>query len=187
MDRRRLEILASNWQRGRLHPEDLRPLAGRLLDEGEESPSLIELLSLSPEVAPWQGPPRFERVLRELGAQDLADDPNPEVIAAWASETGLDELLPLSPELRELTANFEKELLAAFPGLAEKLDALRDEWGEYDPPGIHTVIAVVLVGLVEHEVDSGEPGRIQRVCHFMEHMANEPRSLRAERPASEPP
>jgi hypothetical protein len=175
MDRLRLQILTSAWQRGHVTPSDLHGLAGRLLEEGEESPSLIELFSLSPEVAPWEGPPLFERVLLEFGAQDLDDDPKPEVIAQWASEQGFafDGLLT-SPEVRELTANFEKDLVAAFPELAGELHALRFEYGpatEFDPPGIHTVIALVLVEYVELAVDSGEPDRIQRVCQFMERMA----------------
>jgi hypothetical protein len=175
MDKLRLQILTSAWQD--VSPSDLRALAGRLLEDGEESPSLIELFSLSPDVAPWEGPALFARALEELAAQDLDDDPEPEVIAQWASEMGFDYLLArrrLSPEMRELTANFQKELIAAFPELAEELQALRYEWGEYAPPGIHTVVAAVLVEHVERAVDSGEPDRIQRVCHFMERMATSP-------------
>ena len=171
MDRSRLEILTSNWRRGTVSPSDLHALAGRLLEQGEDSPSLIELFSLSPDVAPSEGPPLFERVLREFAAQDLDDDPKPEVVAQWASEAGLDAQLALSPEMRELTANFEQELVAAFPELAGDLRALRDESGEHDPPGIHTVVASVLVEYVERAVDSDDPDQLQRVCDFMEHMA----------------
>jgi hypothetical protein len=174
MDRLRLQILTSAWQRGHVTPSDLHALAGRLLEEGEESPSLIELFSLSPEVAPWDGPALFERVLLEFGAQDFDDDPESDVIAQWASEAGFafDRLLT-SPEMRELMTNFEKDLVA-LPELAGKLRALRYEYGpatEFDPPGIHTVIAVVFVEYVELAVDSGEPDRIQRLYRFMERMA----------------
>jgi hypothetical protein len=174
MDKLRLQILTSAWQD--VSPSDLRALAGRLLEDGEESPSLIELFSLPPDVAPREGPALFARVLEELAAQVLDDDPDEEVIAQWASEMGFDYLLArrASPEIRELTANFQKELIAAFPELAEELQALRYEYGEYDPPGIHTVVAVVLVEHVERAVDSGEADRIQRVCHFMERMATSP-------------
>ncbi len=173
MDRVRLQILTSAWRHGDVQPSDLRALTGQLLEQGENSPSLIELFSLSPEVVRWEGRPLFERALEEFAAQDLDDDPAPEVIAQWASDMGFEELLArrASPELRELAANFETDLVAAFPELAPELQALGYEYGEYDPPGIHIVVGVVLVHHVEREVDSDDPDRIGRVCRFMERMA----------------
>jgi hypothetical protein len=70
----RLRILRVAWGRGTITPSGLGAVAGRLLDEGEESPALIELFSLSPETVPWEGPHMFKRALQELGAQPPDDD-----------------------------------------------------------------------------------------------------------------
>jgi hypothetical protein len=56
------------------------------LDEGEESPALIELFSLSPETVPWEGPHMFERALQELGAQPPDDDAKAKATPQWMSD-----------------------------------------------------------------------------------------------------
>jgi hypothetical protein len=74
-------------------PFDLRTVAGELLDQGEDTPALIELFALSDDAGPWEGPQIFEQVLTELGAPEQTEHAAADAVARWLAQSVLETSL----------------------------------------------------------------------------------------------
>ena len=122
-----LTLAQARWQAGDLLSTDLSDVATNLIQAGHDCPALWELASTDRSDLPWDGPPLFERAMRELGRESLSVEDAAVVVVARgaAAECLAGQITP-----RELAVRvYDLACAADYPDQLMELYDLDDEYG----------------------------------------------------------
>lgn len=121
-----LTLTQARWQAGGLLSTDLSDVAADLIQAGYDCPAFWELASTDRSDLPWEGPPLFERAIRELGQESLSVEDATVVMARGAAA----ECLAGQITPRTLAARvYDLACAADYPDQLMELYGLDDEYG----------------------------------------------------------
>lgn len=119
-------VAEARWRTRDLPSEDLSDVAIHLILAGHECPAFWELASTDKRYLPWEGPPLFDRAIRELGREPLGVEDSAVVLArAAAAECLACQLAPRAFAARV----YELACAADYPDQLMELYDLDDEYG----------------------------------------------------------